>query len=90
VFVAASLITFIESKTNSSVGAMQILFEVVSAFGTVGLSMGVTAKLAAMSQIVIVATMYIGRVGIILLMAAIIGDPKPSMIQYSKENLLIG
>jgi trk system potassium uptake protein TrkH len=34
--------------------------------------------------------MYIGRVGVILLMAAILGDPRPSMIKYPEENLLIG
>ncbi|MGL5035604.1 MAG: potassium transporter TrkG, partial [Microcystaceae cyanobacterium] len=93
VFIAASLIAFIEVRvTNSTelIGPIEILFEVVSAFGTVGLSMGITPKLAALSQLVIIATMYIGRVGVILLMAAIIGDPRPSMIQYPEENLLIG
>ena len=34
--------------------------------------------------------MYIGRVGVILLIAAVIGDPSPSMIKYAEENLLIG
>ncbi|MFM7190605.1 MAG: ATPase, partial [Microcystaceae cyanobacterium] len=56
----------------------------------VGLSMGITAQLLPLSQLIIIATMYIGRVGIILLMAAIVGDPKPTMVQYPEENLLIG
>jgi len=94
VFVAASMIAFVEGRAHTpldgSFGAVQILFEVVSAFGTVGLSMGITAQLLPLSQLIIIATMYIGRVGVILLMAAIVGDPKPTMVQYPEENLLIG
>ncbi|BFM38693.1 TrkH family potassium uptake protein [Synechocystis sp. LKSZ1] len=90
VIIATSLITFIEQKINSSLEAVPILFEVVSAFGTVGLSMGITASLTPLSQLVIIATMYIGRVGVILLMAAIVGDPKPSMLHHPEENLLVG
>jgi trk system potassium uptake protein TrkH len=90
VIIATSLMAFVEAKLPSSLEAIAILFEVVSAFGTVGLSMGITASLSAFSQFVIIATMYIGRVGVILLMAAILGDPRPSMIKYPEENLLIG
>jgi trk system potassium uptake protein TrkH len=90
VIIAASFITFIEEKAQSALEAVPILFEVVSAFGTVGLSMGITASLAPLSQLVIIATMYIGRVGIILLMAALVGDPKPSMLHHPEENLLVG
>jgi trk system potassium uptake protein len=69
---------------------IQILFEVVSAFSTVGLSMGITAKLSAMSKLVLVATMYIGRVGILLLIGSLLGDPKPFVVQYPEESLLVG
>lgn len=90
VIIATSLIAFVETRLPSALDTIAILFEVVSAFGTVGLSMGITASLSAFSQFVIIATMYIGRVGVILLMAAILGDPRPSMIKYPEENLLIG
>ncbi len=69
---------------------IQILFEVVSAFGTVGLSMGITASLTAVSKLALVATMYIGRVGILLLIAALLGDPKSTAIRYPEESLLVG
>jgi trk system potassium uptake protein len=69
---------------------IQILFEVVSAFGTVGLSMGITAGLTPVSKLVLVATMYIGRVGILLLIAALLGDPKSTAIRYPEESLLVG
>jgi trk system potassium uptake protein len=69
---------------------IQILFEVVSAFGTVGLSMGITASISAWGKLILVGVMYTGRVGVLLLMAAILGDSPPSVIQYPEENLLVG
>lgn len=82
--------TLIIGAITDNFDSIPILFEVVSAFGTVGLSMGITASLPAIAQLVIILTMYIGRVGVVLLMAAIVGDPRPSVIQYPQENLLIG
>lgn len=69
---------------------IQILFEVVSAFCTVGLSTGITAGLSVFAKLVLVATMYIGRVGVLLLIGALLGDPKPTAIRYPQENLLVG
>jgi trk system potassium uptake protein TrkH len=63
---------------------------VVSAFATVGLSTGITASLTPLSQLIIITTMYVGRVGVILLMSAILGDPKPTSIDYPEQNLLVG
>lgn len=67
-----------------------ILFEVVSAFATVGLSTGITAGLTSFSKLVLIATMYIGRVGILLLISSILGDPQPSAVNYPEESLLVG
>ena len=69
---------------------IRILFEVVSAFATVGLSTGITAGLTPFSKLVLIATMYIGRVGILLLIAALLGDPKSSTVDYPEESLLVG
>jgi trk system potassium uptake protein TrkH len=69
---------------------IQILLEVMSGFGTVGLSTGITANLSTFAKLVLVATMYIGRVGVLLLMSALLGDPSPSVIRYPEENLLVG
>ncbi|MBE9169430.1 ATPase [Pleurocapsales cyanobacterium LEGE 06147] len=84
------LATMIISVVDSQLDLIQILFEVISAFATVGLSTGITANLSAISQLVIIVTMYTGRVGILLLIAAIIGEPRPTNIQYPQENLLVG
>lgn len=84
------LATMIISVVDSQLDLIQILFEVISAFATVGLSTGITASLSSVSQLVIIFTMYTGRVGILLLIAAIIGEPRPTSIQYPQENLLVG
>jgi trk system potassium uptake protein TrkH len=69
---------------------IELLFEVVSAFCTVGLSTGITAGLSTFGKLVLVATMYIGRVGVLLLIGALLGDPQPSAVRYPQENLLVG
>jgi trk system potassium uptake protein len=69
---------------------IRVLFEVVSGFATVGLSTGITADLTPFSKLVLIATMYIGRVGILLLIAALLGDPRSSSIKYPEESLLVG
>jgi trk system potassium uptake protein len=82
--------TILIAISDPEVNFIRVLFEVVSAFGTVGLSTGITAALTPFAKLVLVATMYIGRVGILLLMAAVLGDPRPSSINYPEENLLVG
>ncbi|ELR96468.1 TrkH family potassium uptake protein [Gloeocapsa sp. PCC 73106] len=88
--IASTLVMALVENNNAEINFLQILFESISAFGTVGLSMGITGKLSAWSQLVLILTMYLGRVGVILFMAAIIGDPRPNVIQYPPENLLVG
>ncbi len=84
------VMTILIALSDPEVNFIQILFEVVSAFATVGLSTGITAGLTTFGKLVLVATMYIGRVGVLLLMSALIGDPKPSFVHYPEENLLVG
>jgi trk system potassium uptake protein TrkH len=71
---------------------VQILFDTVSAFATVGLTTGLTfdANLSDPSKMVIAATMYLGRVGVLLLMSAVLGDPRPSFVKFPEENMLVG
>ena len=70
---------------------IEVLFEVVSAFATVGLSTGITGKLSTMSEILIIFTMYLGRVGPLTL-ALVLGETrkKSSKIKYPEENIAIG
>lgn len=81
---------FFISLLHSDFEFQSIFFEVVSAFATVGLSTGITSSLSVLAKLAIVFTMYLGRVGVLLFMAAIVGDPQPSRIEYPEENLLVG
>ena len=82
--------TILIALTDPEVDFLQILFEVVSAFATVGLSTGITASVSAVAKLVLIVTMYVGRVGVLLLMSALLGDPRPSAVHYPEENLLVG
>jgi trk system potassium uptake protein len=82
--------TFLIAFDNSSFPFVDIFYEVVSAFATVGLSTGITASLSGFAKIVLILTMYTGRVGILFLMGAILGENRPSMVTYPTENLLVG
>ena len=82
--------TTIVSLSNPKLSFLDVLFEAVSAFATVGLSTGITADLSDLGKYAIITTMYLGRVGILLFMAALLGDPQPTAIQYPEEDLLVG
>jgi trk system potassium uptake protein len=82
--------TILISLSDPNLDFIQILFEVVSAFGTVGLTAVGTANFSVSAQLLLVLVMYIGRVGVLLLMSALLGDPKPSFVDYPEENLLVG
>ncbi len=84
------LATILISLTDPTLDFIQILFEVVSAFATVGLSTGITGSISTAAKLILIVTMYVGRVGVLLLMSAVLGDPRPTRIHYPEENLLVG
>lgn len=88
--ITVILATILIAITDPEVNFIRILFEVTSAFGTVGLSTGITAALSVPAKLVVVATMYIGRVGVLLLMASLLGDPRQTSVHYPEETLLVG
>ena len=68
----------------------KVTFEVISAFETVGLSMGITADLSIMSKILLIITMFIGRLGP-MTFALALGEKKVKQnLRYPKENILVG
>ncbi len=66
-----------------------IMFEVVSAFGTVGLSTGITSALSAVGKIVIVVLMFIGRLGPLTILAAASQPEKRIRISYPRGDVLL-
>lgn len=69
---------------------MAIIFEVASAFGTTGLSMGITPELSPTGKFVIISLMFIGRVGVISFLLLIGGRTDKESIHYPKERVIIG
>mgnify|MGYP003887446455 CR=1 FL=1 len=67
-----------------------ILFETVSAFGTVGLSLGTTTKLTQMGKLLLCIVMFIGRLGPLTLMIALAERKREPEILYPEEHIMIG
>ena len=68
---------------------IQLLFEVISAFGTVGLSTGITPGLSVAGKLVIILVMYTGRIGAFTLLSMWIDHPEPNA-RYTQEAVTIG
>lgn len=83
------LMTFAISLTEPHLPFMQVLFEVVSGFGTVGLSTGITPDLVDRSKLLLCLTMFIGRVGP-LTAAGILAHTATSNLSYAEERVTIG
>lgn len=87
-FVAVTLISAFEAKNDLSLIA--IIFETASAFGTCGLSMGITPSLSFPSQCVLMILMFIGRVGLIAFLFSIRRRETKSHFKYPTERIIIG
>ena len=77
------------SVSDSGLNLVSVAFEVVSAFGTVGLSLGITAALSTFGKFVIVITMFLGRVTMLTLMIALFRKVKHLKYRYPSEEILI-
>lgn len=77
---------------TEDVAFMELLFEVVSAFGTVGLTLGITSSLSFIGKIIIIILMFIGRLGIITMSVALMlkSEKEKSSIQYPEEKIMVG
>ena len=86
VVVVASLVLLVSADFT----LLPSLFEATSAFGTVGLSTGITSALPAVAQLTLVGTMLIGRVGPATLGAALVLRSRPAQFRYPEEGPIIG
>ncbi|MGX5497963.1 TrkH family potassium uptake protein [Bacillus wiedmannii] len=80
---------FILSITEN-VPLMSLIVEVCSAFGTTGLSTGITPDLTTVGKLVLIVLMFIGRVGILTFILASGGREQPPRYKYPKERIIIG
>ena len=86
IIMAATLI--IGSYENYTL--MEILFEVVSAIGTVGLSLGLTGTCAVATKIIIIILMYIGRLGALTLFDLLLKDTNDTIVEKPEGKVLVG
>ncbi len=78
------------SHTNTGGLFLEILFEVISAFGTVGLSTGITPTLSTTGKVLITVLMFIGRLGPLTVALAVRGKEIPAKYKYLQEDVLVG
>ncbi|MDE1438567.1 TrkH family potassium uptake protein [Bacillus licheniformis] len=85
VFVSTLILTVTEKHS-----LLELLFEVCSAFGTTGLSMGITPDLSTIGKSVIILLMFIGRIGIVTLLYLFGRKEIEANYHYPKERIIIG
>ncbi|MBF7019066.1 TrkH family potassium uptake protein [Staphylococcus sp. 18_1_E_LY] len=95
VFTMASFLTFISTVLiliieQGKITFLQAFFEVMSSFGTCGLSLGVTDNVHGATKVILMILMFIGRVGLISFVIMIAGRREPDKYHYPKERIQIG
>jgi Trk-type K+ transport system membrane component len=68
---------------------LSVVFECFSAYSTVGLSLNLTPTLSEPSKYIIIATMFIGRIGMLNLMVGLLRQLNHQFYEYPSENILI-
>ncbi|MEA3328594.1 MAG: TrkH family potassium uptake protein [Candidatus Omnitrophota bacterium] len=79
-----------ENVGRSSNSFLPMLFEVTSAFGTVGLSTGLSSNLTSLGKVLIILTMYAGRIGPLTLALAIALREEKVIYRYPEERIMVG
>ena len=92
VVLAILLVSFITLGISviEDLPIIHVLYEVASAFGTVGLSVGITRELSEISKVLLVFTMFAGRVGVLTFAMLLLHKSKPDKIKYPEEQIIIG
>jgi len=84
------IMIFVLSITDPGISIIQIVFEQVSAFATVGLSTGITAELSLAGKTLIIASMFIGRIGTLTLALALSTRVSSNSFKYPSAYIMIG
>lgn len=84
------VVSLILSFTETGASFTTILYETVSAFGTAGLTIGLTPNLSVIGKVLIMLMMYIGRVGPLTVVLSLTKEKIKSGIKYPEGKILIG
>lgn len=88
--VAGATVALLVLESARGWSFLEILFEVMSAFGTVGLSLGITPKLTAAAKVMLGVVMLVGRIGPLTLVLSISQPgPKPAY-EYPRGTVMVG
>ncbi|HSF53910.1 MAG TPA: potassium transporter TrkG [Algoriphagus sp.] len=88
-FLTIGLGVFLVTLFNPELELIDVAFEIFSAFATVGLSLGITAKLTTASKLVVVVVMFLGRVGTLTILVAITRKTAELRYKYPEESVFI-
>ena len=80
------IVTFILTIINSNIPLIKILFEVVSAFGTVGLTMDLTSEYYNWTEFIIIIVMLCGKIGLLNISRALVPPKDPKIIDIQKDT----
>ncbi|TNE81154.1 MAG: ATPase [Bacteroidetes bacterium] len=86
IFVCVVILTIVEPE----IPVLSLVFEEVSAFATVGLSTGITNQLSSFSKLVLVSSMFVGRIGILSLAFSLSVPVKSNAYRYPDTHIMIG
>ena len=93
IFLGVFFLTITEKSrlVTNTISMFDLAFETVSAFGTVGLSQGITANMSFWGKIVLIITMFIGRTALATMMIILPGIiKKRQFIEYPEEEVIVG
>ena len=93
IFIGVSLVivvTMLLSYTEKGASFISLFYETVSAFGTAGLTLGLTSELSSIGKVLIIFMMYLGRVGPLTVVLSITRKKINSGIKYPEGKILIG
>ena len=88
--VALLMIATMALRAVTDLPLNQLIYEAISAFGNVGLSMGITASLPPSAQWIIILLMYLGRVGIVTVATGLALRPRRADYRYPEERPIVG
>ena len=86
VFIASFLLTL----TEPNVDILRLVFEEISAFCTVGLTTGITKELSDGGKVILIASMFVGRIGTLTLAFALSSQMKVTSYSYPNTHIMIG
>ena len=86
----AVLITLILMCITQQLPFLDLLFETVSAFGTAGMSTGVTSELDTIGKLLMIIMMFFGRIGVLSIALALTEKHKDVNLEYPEEKVMVG